>query len=136
MNLPPSAQQITEPRRLAAHLDSAIPRLRSYLQYIGFVKYTEAATLCLPLQEFNHAWIDPKIVTMLEFLFPMTQNYLSLADTITSAQLAHSAQQNRLRNYNFMKAAFTYMYLLPSNVQYVPIEYNSQHNLILIQVLV
>jgi hypothetical protein len=55
MNVPPSAQQITDPQRLAAHLDSTIRRLCSYLQYIGFVKYTKAANLLLRLQEFNLA---------------------------------------------------------------------------------
>ncbi len=45
MNLPPSAQQITDPRRLAAHLDSTIRRLRSYLQYIGLMRYKKAADL-------------------------------------------------------------------------------------------
>jgi hypothetical protein len=30
MNLPPSAQQVTDSRRLTAHLDSTIRRLRSY----------------------------------------------------------------------------------------------------------
>ncbi len=49
INLPHSAQQITDPWRLAAHLDSAICRLRSYKQYIGLVKYTKAANLLLRL---------------------------------------------------------------------------------------
>ncbi len=31
MNLPPSAQQITDPRRFAAHLDSTLRRLHSHL---------------------------------------------------------------------------------------------------------
>jgi hypothetical protein len=55
MNLPPSAQQVTDPRRLAAHLDSTIPRLRSYLQYIGLLKYKKAVDLLLELQEHNLA---------------------------------------------------------------------------------
>jgi hypothetical protein len=55
MNLPPSAQQITDPRRLAAHLDSTIRRLRSYLQYIGLMRYKKAADLLLRLQEYNLA---------------------------------------------------------------------------------
>jgi hypothetical protein len=55
MNLPPSAQQITDPRRLAAHLDSTIRRLCSYLQYIGLVKHMKAADLLSRLQEFNLA---------------------------------------------------------------------------------
>jgi hypothetical protein len=55
MNLPPSSQQITDPKRLAAHLDSTIRRLLSYLQYIGLVKYMKAADLLLQLQEFNLA---------------------------------------------------------------------------------
>jgi hypothetical protein len=55
MNLPPSAQQVTDPRRLAAHLDSTIRRLRSYLQYIGLMKYKKAADMLLRLQEHNLA---------------------------------------------------------------------------------
>jgi hypothetical protein len=47
MNLPPSLQWTTGPRRLAAHLNSTIRRLRSYLQYIGLVKYMKAADLLL-----------------------------------------------------------------------------------------
>ncbi len=55
MNLPPSAQQVTDPRRLAAHFDSTIRRLRSYLQYIGLMRYKKAADMLLQLQEFNLA---------------------------------------------------------------------------------
>jgi hypothetical protein len=55
MNLPPSVQQVTDPRRLTAHLDSTIRRLRSYLQYIGLMKYKKAADLLLRLQECNLA---------------------------------------------------------------------------------
>jgi hypothetical protein len=55
MNLPPSAQQVTDPRRLAAHIDSTIRRLRSYLQYIGLLKYKKAADLLSRLQELNLA---------------------------------------------------------------------------------
>jgi hypothetical protein len=53
MNLPPSAQQIPDPRRLAAHLDSTIRRLQSYLQYIGLLKYKKAVDLLSRLQEIN-----------------------------------------------------------------------------------
>ncbi len=55
MNLPPSAQQLTDPRRITAHLDSAIRRLYSYLQYIGFVKFTKAISTLQRLQELNLA---------------------------------------------------------------------------------
>jgi hypothetical protein len=55
MNLPPSAQQVTDPRRLAAHVDSTIRRLRSYLQYIGLMKYKKADDLLSRLQECNLA---------------------------------------------------------------------------------
>jgi hypothetical protein len=51
MNLPPSAQQVTDPRRLVAHLDSTIRRLRSYLQYIGLMRYKKAADMLLRLRE-------------------------------------------------------------------------------------
>jgi hypothetical protein len=51
MNLPPSAQQRTDPRRLAAHLDITIRRLCSYLLYIGLLRYKKAADLLLRLQE-------------------------------------------------------------------------------------
>jgi hypothetical protein len=52
---PPSAQQIADPRRLAAHLDTTIRRLHSYLLYIGLLRYKKAADLLLRLQEFNLA---------------------------------------------------------------------------------
>jgi hypothetical protein len=51
MNLPPSASQATDSRRLAAHLDSTIRRVRSYLQYIGLQKFQKAADMLLRLQE-------------------------------------------------------------------------------------
>jgi hypothetical protein len=52
-NLPPSVQKLTDPRKLTEHIDSAIRRLRSYLQYIGFIKYTKASTTLQCLQELN-----------------------------------------------------------------------------------
>ncbi len=55
MNLPPSAQQATDPRRVTAHIDSTIRRLCSYLQYIGFVKFAKASTTLQRLQELNIA---------------------------------------------------------------------------------
>jgi hypothetical protein len=55
MNLPPSAHQLTDPRRITAHLDSAIRRLCSYLQYIGFIKFTKAISTLKRLQELNIA---------------------------------------------------------------------------------
>jgi hypothetical protein len=55
MNLHPSAQQVTDPRRRTAHLDSTIRRLRSYLQYIGLMRYKKAADMLLRLQELNLA---------------------------------------------------------------------------------
>ncbi len=55
MNLPPSAQQIADPRRIAAYLDTSIRRLRSYLLFIGLLSYKKAADLLLRLQEFNLA---------------------------------------------------------------------------------
>jgi hypothetical protein len=51
MNLPPSANQIIDPRRLTAHLVSVARRLHSYLQYIGFVKYVNALDTMKRLQE-------------------------------------------------------------------------------------
>jgi hypothetical protein len=56
MNLPPSALQITDARRLVAHLDSTIRRLHSYLQYIGLLKYKKAAEMLLRLRELMLAW--------------------------------------------------------------------------------
>jgi hypothetical protein len=45
LNLPPSARQVTEPQRLAAHLNSTLHRLHSYLQYIGLAKYAKATMI-------------------------------------------------------------------------------------------
>jgi hypothetical protein len=55
MNLPPSARQPADPRRITAHIDSAIRRLRSYLEYIGFVKFTKAISTLQRLQDLNLA---------------------------------------------------------------------------------
>ncbi len=55
MNLPTSAQQPTDPRRITAHIDSAFKRLCSYLEYIGFVKFSKAITTLQRLQELNLA---------------------------------------------------------------------------------
>jgi hypothetical protein len=43
MNLPPSALQVTELRRLTTHLDSTLYRLCSSLKYIAIVKYAIGA---------------------------------------------------------------------------------------------
>jgi hypothetical protein len=51
MNLPPSANRIIDPMRLTAHLCSTVRRLHSYLQYIGFVKYTKASETLQRLQD-------------------------------------------------------------------------------------
>jgi hypothetical protein len=56
MNLPPSVHQVTDPRRLAAHIDSVIRRLCSYLQYIGFVQFAKASATLQRLQELNLDW--------------------------------------------------------------------------------
>jgi hypothetical protein len=53
MNLPPSARLPTEPQRLAAHLNSTLTRLRSYLQYIGLAKYAKATTMLQKMMEVN-----------------------------------------------------------------------------------
>jgi hypothetical protein len=55
MNPSPSAHQVTDPRRLASHVDSAIRRVCSYLQYIGFVKYAKVSATLQHLQELNLA---------------------------------------------------------------------------------
>jgi hypothetical protein len=53
MNLPPSARLITETQRLAAHLNSTLCRLHSYLQYIRLVKYAYATTMLQKIIETN-----------------------------------------------------------------------------------
>jgi hypothetical protein len=53
MNVPPSARMITEPQRLAAHLNSTLNRLHSYLQYIGLAKYVNALTMMRKMIEIN-----------------------------------------------------------------------------------
>jgi hypothetical protein len=53
MNLPPSARQIVHPQRLAAHLDSTLRQLSSYLQYIGLAKYKKAIEALKLMQEVN-----------------------------------------------------------------------------------
>ncbi len=53
MNLPPSANQATDPPRLAAHLNLTLQRLHSYLQYIGLVKYDKATQMLQKMMEIN-----------------------------------------------------------------------------------
>jgi hypothetical protein len=53
MNLPLSAQQITDLQQLAGHMDSTLRRLHSYLKYIGFVKFPKASEVLAQLQEIN-----------------------------------------------------------------------------------
>jgi hypothetical protein len=53
MNLPPSARRVTEPQQQAAHLNSTIRRLHSYLQYIGLAKYGNATKMLQRMMEVN-----------------------------------------------------------------------------------
>jgi hypothetical protein len=53
MNLPPSARQVTEHQRLAAHLNSTLHRLNFYLHYIGLAKYGNAATMLKIMMDIN-----------------------------------------------------------------------------------
>ncbi len=53
MNLPSSGRQVTEPQQLAAHLNSTIRRLHSYLQYIGLAKSGNATTMLQKMMEIN-----------------------------------------------------------------------------------
>jgi hypothetical protein len=53
MNLPPSAQQVVNSQRLAAHIDQVIRRLISYLQYIGLQKFKQAIKSLHKIQEIN-----------------------------------------------------------------------------------
>jgi hypothetical protein len=53
MNLPPSANQPTDPARLTAHLNSTLQRLHSYLQYIGLAKYAKANQMLQKMIEIN-----------------------------------------------------------------------------------
>jgi hypothetical protein len=53
MNLPPSARTVTDPQRLAAHLNSTLRRLQSYLEYIGLAKYVKALKMVNKMTEIN-----------------------------------------------------------------------------------
>jgi hypothetical protein len=53
LNLPPSANQATDPQRLAAHLNSTFQRLHSYLQYIGLAKYAKATQMLQEMMDIN-----------------------------------------------------------------------------------
>ncbi len=115
MNLPPSVQRITDPRRLAAHLNSTICRLRSYLQYIGLVKYMKAADLLLRLQEFNLAWRDPLIATMLNFsCFPWHKTTYPIP-TLSHVHTSHT-QHSKQFIHSTMKAMYTCTHPPPSNL--------------------
>jgi hypothetical protein len=53
LNLPPSANQTTDSPRLAAHLNSTLQRLHSYLQNIGLAKYAKATQMLHRMMEIN-----------------------------------------------------------------------------------
>jgi hypothetical protein len=53
INLPPSARLITESQSLAAYLNSTLPQLHSYLQYIGLAKYANATSMLQKMLEIN-----------------------------------------------------------------------------------
>jgi hypothetical protein len=53
LNLPPSASQITDPPQLAAHLNSTLHRLHSYMQYISLAKYAKAIKMLHRMMEIN-----------------------------------------------------------------------------------
>ncbi len=114
MNLPPSAQQITDPRRLAAHLDSTIRRLCSYLQYIGLVKHTKAADQLSRVQEFNLAWGGPEIATTLNLPDFHDKNYLSHTNTVTCAHPACSALQTQFKHPTLWKPCTHVLYTPPT----------------------
>jgi hypothetical protein len=96
MNLPPSAQQITDPRRPAAHLASTLHRLHSYLRYRQICQgYRSLGTTARKQQ-----WLK-KISTchMLSLHPTHDTNYLSHANTTApNAQSAHSAHPWTCKN--------------------------------------
>jgi hypothetical protein len=53
LNLHPSARQVTDPQRLAAHLNSTLHRLHSYMQYIGLANYAKATEMFHKMMEIN-----------------------------------------------------------------------------------
>jgi hypothetical protein len=53
LNLPPSERLITEPQRLAAHLNSTLHRIHSYLQYIGLAKYAKVTMMLKKIMVIN-----------------------------------------------------------------------------------
>ncbi len=53
MNLPSSARQVTDPPRLAAHLNSTLRRLHSYMQYIGLAKYLQSTIMLQKMIDIN-----------------------------------------------------------------------------------
>jgi hypothetical protein len=53
LNLPPSANQATEPPRIAAHLNLTLQRLHSYQQYIGLANYAKANQMLQKMMEIN-----------------------------------------------------------------------------------
>jgi hypothetical protein len=53
LNLPPSARLITDPQRLAAHLNSTLHQLHFYLEYIGLAKFANAVRMLHKMIEIN-----------------------------------------------------------------------------------
>jgi hypothetical protein len=94
MNLPPSAQQMTAPQWLAAHIDSTMRKLRSYLQYVGLAKCVKAIETLPQLQEIKLTWFDliSEIHAFLSCSQAMTILFLSPANVkLLMHKSAHSA---------------------------------------------
>jgi hypothetical protein len=86
MNLPPSAQQATDPRRITAHIDSIIRRLCSYLQYIGLSNLPKRQQ---PYNGFKNSTSPDKTLKDIHAYVttPHDTVYLSLANTNTCGPL-------------------------------------------------
>jgi hypothetical protein len=119
MNLPPSVQQLTDPGRITAHRDSAIRRLCSYLQYIGFVKFAKASTTLQRLQQLNLAWYDPTGYPCLWSWSSMMQSAYPLP-TLPHVRLLHTQHSCRIRTKP-MKShiALTHTIQAPAIHQYI-----------------
>ncbi len=103
MNLPPSAQQVTDPRRLVAHLDSTIRRLRSYLQYIGLMRDKKAADMLLRLQEYNLAWSFPNWQPCLCFFMALMTKISYPMPTLLHVHAPHTQHFQNIRHSTLPK---------------------------------
>jgi hypothetical protein len=125
MNLPPSAQQPTDPRRITAHIDSAIKRLCSYPGihricqiFQGYHSSTASARTQPCLR--SSLWGSMLTVTNLhDASNPSHANTITLPH-VHSLHTQHSCKKPTTIAISQKSALYTYLYFVTSLLTHIP----------------